>query len=249
MVKRLPFSFLLTIPFRLQLKAIKKACGELEPGYSPKVTLVVVQKRHHTRFFPTSHQQADKSGNCLAGTVVDSHITHPTDYDFFVSKFVVSLLSKCCQIPCRVLVIFLYFVTDLTTVQLQSHAGLKGTSRPIHYHVLHDENNFTPDALQNLTNSLCYLSTRTTRAVSLVPAVKYAGKETDLFRVTTSIVPVSDQNSKPSPPQPVMPDILCSRVKLHKMGDVWSDDMSSVTSDVAEYATVSDKLKDGMYCK
>lgn len=33
---------------------------------------------------------------------------------------------------------------------------LQGTSRPTHYHVLHDENKFTADGLQVLTNNLCY---------------------------------------------------------------------------------------------
>lgn len=32
----------------------------------------------------------------------------------------------------------------------------QGTSRPAHYHVLWDENKFTADALQSLTNNLCY---------------------------------------------------------------------------------------------
>ncbi|KAM0928317.1 hypothetical protein ACQ4PT_002411 [Festuca glaucescens] len=39
---------------------------------------------------------------------------------------------------------------------LCSHAGIQGTSRPTHYHVLYDENHFTADALQSLTNNLCY---------------------------------------------------------------------------------------------
>lgn len=33
---------------------------------------------------------------------------------------------------------------------------LQGTSRPAHYHVLWDENNFSADGLQSLTNNLCY---------------------------------------------------------------------------------------------
>lgn len=32
----------------------------------------------------------------------------------------------------------------------------QGTSRPTHYHVLFDENNFTADALETLTYKLCY---------------------------------------------------------------------------------------------
>ncbi|PKA51116.1 Protein argonaute MEL1 [Apostasia shenzhenica] len=39
---------------------------------------------------------------------------------------------------------------------LCSHAGIQGTSRPTHYHVLLDENRFTADTLQTLTNNLCY---------------------------------------------------------------------------------------------
>lgn len=123
-----------------EMKAIQTACSELEPGYRPKITWIVVQKRHHTRFFPLNKQQADRSGNCLAGTLVESEITHPTEFDFY----------------------------------LQSHAGLQGTSRPTHYHVLHDENKFTPDGLQSLTYKLCYLFCRATRAVRVVPVVYYA---------------------------------------------------------------------------
>ena len=123
-----------------ELKAIQNACAQLEPGYKPKITWVVVQKRHHTRFFPIGKQQADRSGNCLAGTVVETDVTHPTEFDFY----------------------------------LQSHAGLQGTSRPTHYNVLHDENNFTADSLQNLTYRLCYLFCRATRAVRVVPVVYYA---------------------------------------------------------------------------
>src|SRR3954449_11209936 len=57
---------------------------------------------------------------------------------------------------------------------LQSQAGLQGTSRPTHYHVLHDENKFTADSLQELTYRMCYLQGRSTRSVSIVPAVYHA---------------------------------------------------------------------------
>ncbi|XP_027041533.1 protein argonaute-2-like [Pocillopora damicornis] len=34
-----------------ELKAIREACIKLEVGYQPGITFIVVQKRHHTRFF------------------------------------------------------------------------------------------------------------------------------------------------------------------------------------------------------
>jgi eukaryotic translation initiation factor 2C len=126
-----------------ELDAIRKACNSLEPNYQPPVTFVVVQKRHHTRLFANNHadkRSVDKSGNILAGTVVDSKICHPTEFDFY----------------------------------LCSHAGIQGTSRPAHYHVLWDENNFSADGLQSLTNNLCYTYARCTRSVSIVPPAYYA---------------------------------------------------------------------------
>ncbi|ONI00992.1 hypothetical protein PRUPE_6G115400 [Prunus persica] len=126
-----------------EMDAIRKACASLEEGYLPPVTFVVVQKRHHTRLFPADHNrrdQMDRSGNIQPGTVVDTKICHPTEFDFF----------------------------------LNSHAGIQGTSRPAHYHVLFDENRFTADQLQSLTNNLCYTYARCTRSVSIVPPAYYA---------------------------------------------------------------------------
>ena len=57
---------------------------------------------------------------------------------------------------------------------LVSHAGLQGTSRPAHYHVLLDENGYGADALQRMAFALCHVYCRCTRSVSLVPPVYYA---------------------------------------------------------------------------
>lgn len=57
---------------------------------------------------------------------------------------------------------------------LVAHAGLQGTSRPVHYRVLFDENQFGPDRLQDLCHRLCYLYCRATKSVSVVPPVYYA---------------------------------------------------------------------------
>ncbi|KAM1040513.1 hypothetical protein TB2_029352 [Malus domestica] len=123
-----------------EMDSIRKACQSLQEGYLPPVTFVVVQRRHHTRLFPTDHRKTDQSGNIQPGTVIDTQICHPTEFDFY----------------------------------LNSHAGIRGTSRPAHYHVLFDENKFTPDALQMLTNNLCYTYARCTRSVSIVPPAYYA---------------------------------------------------------------------------
>ncbi|KAI8917692.1 Piwi domain-containing protein [Powellomyces hirtus] len=123
-----------------EVAALRRACEQLEAGYRPQISFVIVQKRHHTRFFPLKKEDADKSGNVLPGTVVEAGITHPAEFDFY----------------------------------LASHPGLQGTSKPTHYHVLYDENNFTADGLQELTYRLCYLYCRATRAVSVCPPAYYA---------------------------------------------------------------------------
>ncbi|KAI5080699.1 hypothetical protein GOP47_0003882 [Adiantum capillus-veneris] len=145
-----------------ELEAIRKACASLEPNYQPPVTFVVVQKRHHTRLFANNHSDkrtTDNSGNILPGTVVDSRICHPTEFDFY----------------------------------LCSHAGIQGTSRPAHYHVLWDENNFSADGLQLLTNNLCYTYARCTRSVSIVPPAYYA--HLAAFRARFYMEPESDSGS------------------------------------------------------
>lgn len=124
-----------------EIPAIRCACAELEPGYMPALSMIVIQKRHHTRLFPTSDRDSDrKTGNVPAGTVVDSGICHPREFDFY----------------------------------LMSHGALQGTSRPCHYHVLHDDNAFGSHELQQLSFALCYLYVRCTRSVSMVPAAYYA---------------------------------------------------------------------------
>jgi Piwi domain len=67
-----------------EIKAIRSACETLEKGYRPNITFIVVAKRHHARFFPSDRRDADRTGNCPAGTVVDTDITHPQFYDYYL---------------------------------------------------------------------------------------------------------------------------------------------------------------------
>ncbi|XP_021776500.1 protein argonaute 4B-like [Chenopodium quinoa] len=57
---------------------------------------------------------------------------------------------------------------------LCAHAGMIGTTRPTHYHVLLDEVGFSPDDLQDLVHSLSYVYQRSTTAISVVAPVCYA---------------------------------------------------------------------------
>lgn len=66
--------------------AIRAACAELEATYAPRITFVVVQKRHATRLFPTDRAGEDRSGNTLPGTVLDTTVCSPAGYDFFLNS-------------------------------------------------------------------------------------------------------------------------------------------------------------------
>ncbi|KAJ2687189.1 hypothetical protein IWW39_003110 [Coemansia spiralis] len=122
-----------------ELIEIQRACASLEQGYKPEITFLAVLKRHNARFYPMG-RDADRSGNCVPGTVIDRSVTMPAITDFY----------------------------------LFSHAAIQGTSRPTHYYVLHDDANFSADAIQQLTYNLCYTYAICTRSVSIVPPVYYA---------------------------------------------------------------------------
>jgi eukaryotic translation initiation factor 2C len=127
-----------------ELNQIRNACKKLNANFKPTITFVVCTKRHHARMFCQNEGEADgKSRNIPAGTIVDTVITHPTQFDFY----------------------------------LCSHAGIQGTSRPTHYHVLFNNDKHiaeSPDILQSLTYSLCHVYQRCQRSVSIPAPVYYA---------------------------------------------------------------------------
>ena len=70
-----------------EISALQKACLDLQRdgSYQPKITFIVVQKRHHTRFFPKSEADGvGKGRNVPPGTTVDTVITHHTEHDFYL---------------------------------------------------------------------------------------------------------------------------------------------------------------------
>ncbi|CAM0944014.1 unnamed protein product [Alopecurus aequalis] len=119
----------------IELEQIIEACKLMDDQWEPKFTLITAQKNHHTKFFQTGSPD-----NVPPGTVVDTQVCHPKNFDFYMC----------------------------------AHAGMIGTSRPTHYHVLHDEIGFTADALQEFVHSLSYVYQRSTTAISIVAPISYA---------------------------------------------------------------------------
>ncbi|KAJ1264418.1 hypothetical protein BS78_09G261800 [Paspalum vaginatum] len=119
----------------IELDQIIEACKCLDDKWSPKFTVIVAQKNHHTKFF-----QAQSPDNVPPGTVVDNKVCHPRNFDFYMC----------------------------------AHAGMIGTTRPTHYHVLHDEIGFSADDMQEFVHSLSYVYQRSTTAISVVAPICYA---------------------------------------------------------------------------
>ncbi|XP_039018892.1 protein argonaute 4-like [Hibiscus syriacus] len=57
---------------------------------------------------------------------------------------------------------------------LCAHAGMIGTTKPTHYHVLLDQIGFSADDLQELVHSLSYVYQRSTTAISVVASICYS---------------------------------------------------------------------------
>src|SRR5882724_3633027 len=71
-----------------ELPALRKACEELYPAIFtkqgiPYITIIIVGKRHNTRFYPTRKEDVDRSSNPQNGTVVDRGVTEARNWDFF----------------------------------------------------------------------------------------------------------------------------------------------------------------------
>ncbi|PBK85517.1 Piwi-domain-containing protein [Armillaria gallica] len=71
----------------LELPELEAACRDANMNPPPKITFIIVGKRHHMRFFPKDARDKDtKSGNLLPGTVIDQAITNPVEFDFYLQS-------------------------------------------------------------------------------------------------------------------------------------------------------------------
>ncbi|KAI1269183.1 RNA interference and gene silencing protein [Xylariaceae sp. FL1019] len=142
------------IVLRDELPALREACQELYPATktksgSPKITIIIVGKRHNTRFYPKQPGDADRGGNPMNGTVVDRGITEARNWDFFLQSHAA---IKGTARPAHYYVIY-----DQIFSKMQVASGK------------------TPaDTLEDLTHNMCYLFGRATKAVSICPPAYYA---------------------------------------------------------------------------
>ena len=65
-----------------EFRDLKNVFGEVK--YTPTITLVIARKRHQTRIFPETESDDRKTHNILPGTVVDTQIVHPMEFDFYL---------------------------------------------------------------------------------------------------------------------------------------------------------------------
>jgi hypothetical protein len=138
-----------------ELPLIRNACRQKYPATMtkeglPKITVVICGKRHHTRFYPTKVENADRSSNCEPGTVVDRGVTEAGVWEFFIQPH--ACLQGTAR-PCHYVVIL---------DEIFRARKLK----PPHQNAA--------DALEELTHNMCHLFGRATKAVSLCPPAYYA---------------------------------------------------------------------------
>ncbi|KAK3655658.1 hypothetical protein LTR56_003307 [Elasticomyces elasticus] len=139
---------------RYELPGVLRGCDSAAahcnvPDYKPRITIVVCDKRHHTRFFapqnvaPNQRVHLDSHVNFKPGLLVeDDSIRSPYHFDFY----------------------------------LQSHRALQGTARPCHYFVIENGMNLSPMQLQRITFSLCWTFATALTPISYCAPAYYADR-------------------------------------------------------------------------
>lgn len=140
-----------------ELPQLRQACKEKYPPADqkkglPRFTIIIVGKRHHTRFYPTATHTADKFSNPKPGTVVDRGVTEAHNWDFFLQPH--AALQGTAR-PAH------YYVLLDEIFQQR-------------YKVIPQPFQNIADVLEDLTHGMSYAFGRATKAVSVCPPAKYA---------------------------------------------------------------------------
>lgn len=142
-----------------EITLMRQAFAELYPAdwtknNLPRLTVIIVGKRHHTRFYPSQTKDMDRGGNCKPGTIVDSGITEEGMWDFFLqSHAVIQGTGR----PA-------HYVVVLDEIFRDRAKKLK-SSRP---------QDSAASELERITQALCYSYSRATKAVSICTPAYHA---------------------------------------------------------------------------
>jgi hypothetical protein len=138
-----------------ELPLLQAACKKTYPATQiakglPRLSIVIVGKRHNTRFYPTNEQDSNRE-NPNPGTVVDRGVSEARNWDFFLQAH--SALQGTAR-PAH------YFTVwdEIFYPRHPANSGGPGAA----------------DVLQDLTHKMCYMFGRATKAVSVCPPAYYA---------------------------------------------------------------------------
>jgi hypothetical protein len=138
-----------------ELPLLRQACKELYPPSDfkkklPRMSIIIVGKRHNTRFYPTGKEDADRSSNPQNGTIVDRGVTEARNWDFFLQAH--TALQGTAR-PAHY-----HIVLDEIFRSRKAQPPFRNAA----------------DVLEDLTHNMCYLFGRATKAVSICPPAYYA---------------------------------------------------------------------------
>ncbi|KAH6844732.1 ribonuclease H-like domain-containing protein, partial [Chaetomium sp. MPI-CAGE-AT-0009] len=133
----------------------------------PKISIIIVGKRHHTRFYPTKETEATPNGNPRPGTVVDRSITSQFLWEFYLQAH--EAIQGTARPAHYVVVVDEFFRTTFTRPgQNQNMPG--------------PEYRNAADVLEGLTHALSYALGRSTRSVGVCTPARLADKVCDRAR-------------------------------------------------------------------
>lgn len=146
-----------------ELPLIRAACAEMylakdTRAGKPYITIIICGKRHHTRFYPTSPEDADpRTGGTKNGTIVDRGITESRVWDFY---FQAHTTLQGTPRSAHYVVIYDEIFRRRAEAQHPKDKVLAGRQ--------------AADSVESLTNALSHMYGRATKAVSLCPPAYYA---------------------------------------------------------------------------
>ncbi|KAE8147341.1 ribonuclease H-like domain-containing protein [Aspergillus avenaceus] len=177
-----------------ELPLMQKACREIYPKDMqakglPHFCIIIVSKRHHTRFYATDSNMADRNGNTLPGTIVDRGVTDPHCFSFFLQPH--SALQGTTRNA------FYFVAYDEIFSQRYGRKLPPGYSNVAE--IVHD-----------LTLQMSYLVGRATKSVQICCAARYADLVCDRARcyLEKYYEPSSDNSSVGGSTGPIAADVL-----------------------------------------